>query len=101
MKTGQYAKKQYAMVPIGYEDTFLKTTNDRLLDEFEERSRIVEKEKRDAALKKLKEKVAARMAGTLFDGDTSQVENVVLSSEKSGKKKHSNPRPSRNQRKLF
>lgn len=85
MKAKQDIKKQYLLIPISYEQTFLKQANDRLLAELEERKKITEKEVRDKAVNEIKETIQARMKGTLFEDDTSQLENVTLPKSKKSK----------------
>lgn len=81
-QTGEDIKKQYVLRPISYEQTFLKRTNDTLLAEYKERQQIEDKAKKEKALQELQEQVKARMAGTLFENDTSQVEHVDFSKKK-------------------
>lgn len=73
MKTQEDVRKQYMISPVNYEHTFLKTTNDVLLAELEERSKITEESKREKAVQEIQDLVNERMKGTLFEGDASQL----------------------------
>lgn len=72
MKAQEDVRKQYMISPIDYEHTFLKTTNDALLAELEERVKITEESEREKAIQKIQDLVNERMKGTLFEGDSSQ-----------------------------
>jgi len=89
MKTKQDANKQYVLIPITYEQTFLKQANDKLLSEYEERKKIANEEERQKAVDELKSSIQERMKGSLFEGDTSFVDNMVLPSQQNPKKKAS------------
>lgn len=103
MKSGQDIKKQYVLKPIPYEATYLKRVNDQLLKEYEERKHIADKEEQERAIKELQDQVKARMAGTLFEDDVSQIENVALPLERKREKQSNpqNPTSADNQQSLF
>ena len=103
-KTGQDIQKQYVVKPVTYEQTYLKQVNDNLLNELEERQHITDAEEREKSVNDLKEKVNARMKGTLFDGDTSQAENIIApmkASEKIKKQRKNKDNPPDSQPTLF
>ena len=102
MKTGQNIKKQYVLIPIPYEETYLKQTNDQLLQEFKERKKIADAKERAEALKATQEKVKARLAGTLFEGDASIIENVTVPKKKKAREKAQKKKPPKDdQQSLF
>lgn len=86
MKTQQDIKKQYVIKPVPYEGTFMEKVNSHLQEEYQERQKIADQKQREVALAELKDQVKARMIGTLFEGDESQLENVVLPSEQKERK---------------
>lgn len=91
MKTGQDIRKQYVLVPIAYEETYLKQVNDQYLKELEERMKIQEQEEREKAVKDMQDQIKARMGGTLFENDQTQIINVTHNlSEQLKKKKKTN-----------
>lgn len=77
MQTGQDVKKQYTVRPVSYEQTYLKSANDKILQEFQEKQAIKDEQQRERELNELKEKVQSRMKGTLFANDNTQAENVT------------------------
>lgn len=86
MKTRQDIKKQYLIVPIEYKHTFLKKVNDALIEEYRKATELEKEEERKRAKEKLKGKIKARMAGTLFEGDDAILDDVTLPDEKIFKK---------------
>lgn len=102
VKTGQDVKKQYVLLPISYEQTFLKGVNEQLLQEFEERKNIADETDRRKALEELQRTVEARLKGSLFEGDTILTENLnVKEKEKTTKKRRRIPPSKDNQGSLF
>ena len=102
MKTGQDIKKQYLLIPIAYEQTFLKQANDQVLEELEQRKKVKDEAEREAAVQEIKDKVKNRLSGTLFAGDKSQLDNIVLPSEQRKKTpKKSKPNQEDEQGRLF
>lgn len=94
MKTGQDIRKQYLLIKTHYEQTFLKEANDQMLLEYQERQKIANEEERKKAVQEIEDKIKSRMAGTLFDGDTSQLKNVViLEDKKIGERKNKKTLP--------
>ena len=87
MKSGQDAKKQYVLIPISYEQSYIKEANDQLLKEYEERLVKANQEEKQAALQELQDKVKARMKGTLFEGDEEIIKDIKLPSGMKCKKK--------------
>lgn len=66
-KTGQDVRKQYVLIPVAYESTFLKEANDQLVKEYEEKRKIVDEKEKATALQEFQDKIQARMEGTLFE----------------------------------
>lgn len=97
MKTGQDVKKQYVLKPIEYKNTLIEKSNQKILTELKERQKIADEEKRKAAMEELQNQIKARMAGTLFEGENTIINDIKLPSEiKKAKKSQVNkqaPKP--------
>lgn len=74
--TGQDITQQFIAKPVGYEQTHLKAANEQYLVALEESKKIADAKAQEEAVNALKEKVQARMQGTLFANDNTQAENV-------------------------
>ena len=81
-KTRLDVRKQYVLKPIEYKETFLKTVNDGVLKEYEEKQKIKDEQERTKALEKLENQVKNRLKGSLFENDNSQIENLSFPFEK-------------------
>jgi type I restriction enzyme M protein len=102
-KTRQDIRKQYVLRPVEYKDTFMKSANDKILEDWKERQKIENKAERANALEELERQVNDRLKGSLFENDSSQVENIKLPSEEKPKsKKNKKPsKPSSNNQQLL
>ncbi len=89
MKTGQDIKKQYVLKSVPYARTYLAQVNGRLQEEYQKRLEIEDQVKQEVALQEIKNQVKARMAGTLFEGDESQLENIELPKQSPTKRRRS------------
>ena len=86
-KTGQDIKKQYVLIPVSYEQTFLRQSNEQLLLEYEERKQLADQDAKEKAFEALKEKIQARMKGTLLESDPRILDDLTLREEGTKTKK--------------
>jgi len=92
MKTRQDIKKQYLIVPIEYEQTFLKRVNDNLMEEYKQAKAINEEQERERAIEEVKTTLKGRLAGSLFEGDTALLDDIPLPTEEELKAVPSKPK---------
>jgi len=103
-KTGQDVRRQYVLEKIDYEQSFLSGVNNRLLIELEERQKIADEEAKKQQIKELKETIQQRMKGTLFEGQETDIGEVILPKKQTKQMKSSKKNkeaPKNNQGKLF
>ena len=102
-KTRQDVRKQYVLRPVEYKDTFMKSANDTILEDWKKRQQIKNEAERAKAIKDLEDKVKNRLKGSLFENDNSQAKNIKLPSESTKYKKNKKPpkTSSNNQQSLF
>lgn len=87
MKTGQDIKKQYVLTPLPYEKTYLKQVNDSFLHRMKEAQELKEESEKQQEIENIQQEIKSRMAGTLFEDDTTQLENIKPVSKNTAKAK--------------
>ena len=85
MKTGQDIKKQYVLTPLPYEQTYIKQVNDHFLGKNKEAQKLKDESQKQRELESIQKEIQSRMAGTLFENDTTQAENIKPISKKPSK----------------
>lgn len=86
-KTRQDIKKQYVLIPLKYDQTYLSLVNKNLAKELAVAQKIREEKERNRAIEKVENELKARLKGSLFEEDETLFKNIKLPSEE--KKKHS------------
>lgn len=95
-KTGQDIKKQYGLIPLEYEETYLSQVNNSVLKRLETARQLESEEQRKQAEKAIQEEIKARFKNSLFENDEILTQDVKLPSETTPKKKTSKKRKSDN-----
>jgi len=93
-KTRTDIKKQYILIPIEYEQTYLSAVNKNVVKELKAAKEIREEKERKQAIEKVENELKTRLKGSLFEEDESLLKNIKLPSEekkKSSKKNKSKP----------
>ncbi|MGB0861528.1 MAG: N-6 DNA methylase [Saprospiraceae bacterium] len=86
-KTRQDIKKQYVLIPLKYDQTYLSLVNKNLVKELAAAQKIREEKERNKAIEKVENELKARLKGSLFEEDETLLKNIKLPLEE--KKKHS------------
>jgi len=76
--TRKWAEFQYVAVPVTYEQTYTSKVNARTLELMKERAIAAKEEEKAAIIKGLKVQVQENLKGSLFESDTSQLDNIRL-----------------------
>ena len=76
--TRKWAEFQYVAIPVTYEQTYTSKVNARTLELMEERTLAAREEEKATAIKELKTQVQENLKGSLFETDTSQLDNIRL-----------------------
>ena len=76
--TRKWAEFQYVAVPVTYEQTYTSKVNARTLELMEARTLAAKEEEKAVAIKELKVQVQENLKGSLFENDTSQLDNIRL-----------------------
>ena len=100
--TRKWAEFQYVAIPVNYEQTYTSKVNARTLELMEEKAIATNKAEEKKAIQDLKAQVQENLKDTLFETDTSQLDNIRLGTSvpvKSNKK--ALVRPKIEQPKLF
>lgn len=96
-KTGGYdIKKQYGLIPLEYEETYLSQVNNAVLKRLETARQLESEEQRKEAEKVIQEEIKARFKNSLFENDKILTQDVKLPSETTPKKKTSKKRKTDN-----
>ena len=99
--TRKWAEFQYVAVPVTYEQTYTSKVNARTLELMEERAKSAKEEEKAVAIKELKAQVQENLKGTLFETDTSQLDNIRLGKPQPKIKKTTTKKVKIEQPKLF
>ena len=76
--TRKWAEFQYVTIPVSYEQTYTSRVNARTLELMRERAIVAKEEEKAATIKELKVQVQENLKGSLFENDTSQLDNIRL-----------------------
>ena len=99
--TRKWAEFQYVAIPVNYEQTYMSKVNERTFALIEERN-IARKEKaKEEEIQAVKAQVQENLKGTLFETDTSQLDNVRLGKPQEKTKKPTTKKAKIEQPKLF
>ncbi|MEM1122900.1 MAG: N-6 DNA methylase [Bacteroidota bacterium] len=99
--TRKWAEFQYVAIPVTYEQTYISKVNTRTLELMEQRAAIIKEEEKATTIKELKAQVQENLKGTLFEADTSQLDNIRLGKPKPKAKKTVTKKQKTEQPKLF
>lgn len=79
-QTGQDIKKQYGLIPIKYEETYLSKANKNMLERLKGAKAINDKIERKKAEEAIQNEIKTRLNGSLFENDTSLINDIKLPS---------------------
>lgn len=100
--TRKWAEFQYVALSVAYEETYMSKVNTRTLELMGQRAAIAKEEEKAATIKELKAQMQENLKGTLFETDTSQLDNIRLGkSQPKTIKKLTTKKVKINQPKLF
>ena len=99
--TRKWAEFQYVAVPVTYEQTYTSKVNARTLELMEERTLAAKEEEKAVVIKELKVQVQENLKGSLFENDTSQLDNIRLGKLQPKTKKTNTKKIKIEQPKLF
>ncbi len=97
----KWAEFQYVAVPVDYEQTYMSKVNARTLALIKEKAKAANEEEKLAAIEELKNQVQENLKGTLFETDTSQLDNIRLGKPQPKTKKITGRKTKIEQPKLF
>jgi len=99
--TRKWAEFQYVALPVTYEQTYMSKVNAKTLELIKKRTIAAKEEKKTVAIQELKAQVQENLKGTLFETDTSQLDNIRLGKPQQKTKKPSSKKLKIDQPKLF
>jgi len=97
----KWAEFQYVAVPIEYEQTYMSKVNAKTLALIEEKNKVRKKAAKEKEIQELKTQVQEKLKGTLFETDTSQLDNIRLGKPQPKTKKATAKKTKIEQPKLF
>lgn len=102
--TRKWADFQYVAIPVDYEQTYISKVNTRTLELMEEKRLAADKVSKQKEVQILKAKAQENLKGTLFETDTSQLDNIRIETTPTllkVSKKKTTKKPKIEQAKLF
>ena len=99
--TRKWTEFQYVAVPVTYEQTYLSKVNARTLELMEQKTIAANQAEQKKVIQELKAEVQENLKGTLFETDTSQLDNIRLGKPQTKIKKQTTKKLKIDQPKLF
>ena len=99
--TRKWAEFQYVAVPVTYEQTYMSKVNTRTLALIKEKAIAANQAEQKKVIQELKVQVQENLKGTLFETDSSQLDNIRLGKPQTKTKKQVTRKSKIKQPKLF